>query len=80
MRVVTGTKFNGGRHVEVELEGVDGSKIFGEKWSAFSTDVQFKRLAAYADILVLQYLLRDGAITQENFNERFQELAKDLKA
>ena len=80
MRVVTGTKFNGGRHVEVELEGVDGSKIFGEKWSVLPTDSQFKRLAAYADVLVLQYLLRDGAITLEDFNERCRELSKDLKA
>jgi hypothetical protein len=80
MRVVTGTKFNGGRHIEVELEGVDGTKIFGEKWGGFSTDIQFKRLAAYADILVLQYLLRDGSVTQQHFDERVNALGKELRA
>ena len=78
MRVVTGTKFNGGRHVEVELEDSDGERIFTD-WGDLTIDRRFKKLSAYADLTVLQYLLRENEITREYFDERFAETAKALK-
>lgn len=79
MKVVTGTKTLGGREVQVELEDSDGERIFKDSWPELSVDQRFKKLAAYADVLVLQYLHRDDHITTEEFNVRLQVLAKELK-
>lgn len=82
MKVTTGTKFGPGldRSVDIELEGADGAKVFGEDWEGLTTAAQFKRLSAYADILVLQYLLRDEEVHPDFFNKRLKELSKDLQA
>ena len=78
MKVITGTKFNGGRDISVELEDSDAERIFVD-WENLTIDKRFKKLSAYADLMVLQYLLQNEAITREVFDERFGEVAKGLK-
>ena len=78
MKVITGTKFNGGRDISVELEDSDGMKTFND-WEDLTVDKRFKKLSAYADLMVLQYLLQNEAISREVFDERFGEVAKGLK-
>jgi hypothetical protein len=78
MKVNVGTRTQSGRVVEVELEDVDGEKTFSD-WADISVDKRFKKLSAWADLLVLQYLLRDQEIHQDYFNERLKVLAKELK-
>ena len=79
MKVATGTKTAAGRTIDVELEAADGARIWAEDWDSLSVDKQFKRLSAYADLQVLQYLLRNGEIHQDYFKERVAALAKDIK-
>lgn len=79
MKVVTGTKTANGRVIEVELEDADGYSLFPEVWEFLAVDKKFKKLSAYADMLVLQCLLRDQEIHPDYFKKRITELAKELK-
>lgn len=78
MKVATGTKTASGRTIDVEIEGADGARIWDD-WEGLKAAQQFRRLGAYADLQVLQYLLRNQEIDQSHFNERVKELAKDLQ-
>lgn len=79
MKVATGTKTASGRTIDVELEAADGARIWSKTWEGLTVDQQFKKLAAYADLQVLQYLFRNGEVAKDYFNQRVAELAKDLE-
>jgi len=81
MRVVTGSTWEtpmGSRHFEVELTSLDGETMWSEEWPGWDHIQRFKRLQVEADVLVVAYMAREGAIGGEYARERITDLRSRL--
>jgi len=78
VKVVTGTKTVTGQTLEVELEDSDGFQQFPE-WEYYDIPTRFKKLSAYAEVLLVNYLFRGGYISESDRNQKLTHWAKELK-
>jgi hypothetical protein len=61
-----------GQTVEVELD--DGDMADVEGWDAMALSEKWKTMTVRADTLVIEYMLRNGHISQEYAQQRIREL------
>jgi len=73
MKVKTGASLGGGRTISVELYDLD-IKEEVEGWNQLTSVAQFRKLAAKADMMVVDYLYRANAISKERASERLTVL------
>lgn len=67
------------REVHVTLTDVDGERLFPNKWGEWSVPTRMVKLAAMAEIQVLQYSARKGYRAEHAVKEDIENvIARDL--
>lgn len=74
MKISSGAVTSKGVPFNIELDTDDMRKEEGEKWDQYSLAEQYRRMAARADIFVLDWLHNHGEISREYFMQRAAEI------
>lgn len=79
MKVRVGARFPDGRPIEVEMEESDMRADYPE-WDTYQSARRYRLTAAKADLYVLDYLHRNGQISDDYFQDRIAAINASLKS